>query len=158
MLKNYLKIAFRNLAKRKLFTSINILGLSIAIACSLLLFLTAFKELSYDRFHENGSKIYRTFLETQSPEGTKITTVMCVPFLPAWKEKVPGIEYGTRWSGTGTSMAYGEKTISAGIRFADTDFFKMFSFPPQLLAFLSSSTTSLPTPLSPPPSLLPPNH
>ncbi|MEM9823864.1 MAG: ABC transporter permease, partial [Bacteroidota bacterium] len=129
MLKNYLKIAFRNLAKRKLFTSINILGLSIAIACSLLLFLTAFKELSYDRFHENGSKIYRTFLETQSPEGTKITTVMCVPFLPALKEKVPGIEYGTRWSGTGTSMAYGEKTISAGIRFADTDFFKMFSFP-----------------------------
>ena len=96
MFKNYFKIALRNLKKRKLFAGINILGLSIAIGCSVLLFLTAFRELSYDRFHENGDNIYRTFTQTQSPDGTEISTVMCVPFLPSLKEKVPGIKYGTR--------------------------------------------------------------
>ncbi|MEM8907082.1 MAG: ABC transporter permease [Bacteroidota bacterium] len=129
MFKNYLKIAFRNLRKRKLFTGINILGLSVAIACSLLLFLTAFRELSFDRFHQNGASIYRTYLQGQSPEGPHISTTMAVPLLPTLLSKIPDIELGTRWAGSGASVANKDRYIDVSIRFVDEDFLKMFDFP-----------------------------
>lgn len=59
MLKNYIKIALRNLAKRKAYAFINILGLAVGIACCLLISVYVLDELSYDRFHENGERIYR---------------------------------------------------------------------------------------------------
>jgi len=59
MLKNYLKIAFVNLRKHKAFSFINILGLAIGIACSILITAYVFHELSYDKFHKNADRIYR---------------------------------------------------------------------------------------------------
>ena len=59
MLKNYIKIAFRNLIKRKAFSLINISGLAIGMACCLLITVFVQDELSYDRFHEKADRIYR---------------------------------------------------------------------------------------------------
>lgn len=59
MLKNYLKIAFRSLCKNELHTVINILGLSVGIAVSILIFIFVAHEVSFDRFHQNGERIYR---------------------------------------------------------------------------------------------------
>lgn len=59
MLKNYLKIAFRNLIKQKGYTIINILGLAIGISCFMLIFLFVADELSYDSFHSKSDRIYR---------------------------------------------------------------------------------------------------
>ena len=59
MLKNYLKIAFRNLIRHKTFSLINISGLAIGMACCLLITIFVQDELSYDRFHENANRIYR---------------------------------------------------------------------------------------------------
>ena len=61
MLKNYIKIAFRNLTKNKVYSSINVFGLSIGVACCLLILLYLTNEFSYDRFHENSDRIYRTW-------------------------------------------------------------------------------------------------
>jgi putative ABC transport system permease protein len=58
MFKNYLKIAFRNLKRQKGFSFINITGLSIGMACSILIFMYVFYEFSYDRFYENSENIY----------------------------------------------------------------------------------------------------
>ena len=59
MIKNYLKIAWRNLLKNKKFTIINLLGLSLGISVTLLLGTFVFFENTFDNFHENGSNIYR---------------------------------------------------------------------------------------------------
>src|SRR6476646_8347904 len=59
MLFNYLKIAFRNLARHKAFSFINIAGLGIGMACSIFILLWVRDELSYDQFHEKGDRLYR---------------------------------------------------------------------------------------------------
>ena len=59
MFKNYLKIAVRNLLRHKTYSLVNILGLSIGIACTLLIMLWVFDELNYDSFHKKGKNIYR---------------------------------------------------------------------------------------------------
>ena len=56
MLKNYFKIAFRNLFRNKVYSLINILGLCIGLACSILILLYVKDEVSYDRFHSNLAK------------------------------------------------------------------------------------------------------
>jgi hypothetical protein len=59
MLKNYFKIAWRNLFRNKGFSITNILGLTIGIACTLLIFLWVKDELAYDKFHTNYNNIYQ---------------------------------------------------------------------------------------------------
>ena len=59
MLKNYLKIAWRNLKKNKIFSFINIFGLSIGLTCCMLISLYIYNELSYDTYHRNGDRVYQ---------------------------------------------------------------------------------------------------
>ena len=59
MIKNYFKIAWRNLVRHKAYSVINIAGLAVGIAASLLIFIVVKYELSYDRFQENYDRIYR---------------------------------------------------------------------------------------------------
>jgi putative ABC transport system permease protein len=63
MLKNYLKIAWRNLSKNKSYTFINILGLSSGIACAILIFTLIGYQLSFDHFHNNPDRVYRVVTE-----------------------------------------------------------------------------------------------
>jgi len=72
MIKNYLKIAWRNLMKNKVFSFINIFGLTIGLASFLLISLYIFDELTFDRFHKNADNIYRVMEKNTTPEG-KVT-------------------------------------------------------------------------------------
>ena len=128
MLTNYLKIAFRNLWKRKLFSGINLLGLGIAIAASLLLFLTTLHEFSYDRFHENADQIYRVYLEENLSTGVDRQSNMQVPLMPAILETFPEMEYASRWKNSGGIVQFGDNVTGASFRYADEGFFQMFSF------------------------------
>ncbi len=69
MIKNYFKIAWRNLMKNKVFSFINIFGLTIGLTSFILIALYIFDELSFDRFHKNASNIYRVVEDKTSPEG-----------------------------------------------------------------------------------------
>lgn len=129
MLTNYLKIAFRNLWKRKLFTGINLLGLGMAIAASLLLFLTTLNEFSYDRFHENADQIYRVYLEENLSTGVDRQSNMQMPLQPAVLETFPEVKYASRWKGSGAVVQFGDNISRESIRYTDQDFFQMFSFP-----------------------------
>ena len=65
MLQNYLKIAFRNLVRNKVYSFINILGLSLGMAVAMLIFLFVSHEVSFDKFHVNGDRIYHVNSEVK---------------------------------------------------------------------------------------------
>ena len=97
MLKNYLKIAFRNLWKNRGFSFINVFGLATGIACSLLILLFVKDELSYDRFHKDSDLVYRIVKDFVNDDGSKIPDATTPAALsPAMQKEIPGIAAITR--------------------------------------------------------------
>lgn len=129
MLRNYIKIAFRNLWKDKTFTLLNIVGLSTAFAVAVLLGMYAFFELSYDSFHKNRASLYQIYYTEQTPEGIEANEPQSVPFTPALKEEVPGVRQIARYNGKGVLVIFGDKELRMNAAYVDPDFFSMFSFP-----------------------------
>ncbi len=126
MLRNHIKIAFRNLWKNRLFTSINLLGMSIGMACVVVLVLFVQKCLTFDEFHENSDRIY--YIQTKSNDQKSNHTVY--PILDQLLKDYPEIETGTHiqnwyrpW------IHYGTKDVQESTVFVDSTFFQVFSFP-----------------------------
>ena len=69
MFKNYLTVAIRNLSRHKAYTSINVIGLAIGLACSTLILLYLQHEFSYDRHHNKADRIYKVFMSERLPSG-----------------------------------------------------------------------------------------
>jgi ABC-type antimicrobial peptide transport system permease subunit len=129
MFKNYLTIAWRNLKKHKAYTAINLVGLVVAFSSSILVFLAAYFDLSYDSFHMNGKNIYRTLNQVQTTDGTRYGNAMAYPLAPALKNEFSEVKYAARLKyGSGT-LRYNGKEYNKSIRTTDPDFLKMFSFP-----------------------------
>ncbi|WP_273568237.1 ABC transporter permease [Maribacter halichondriae] len=129
MLKNYLKIGWRNLMKDKTFTLLNVIGLSVAFGVAILLSMSAFFEMSYDNFHENGDRIYQVYSTQQTAKGPEAGTTKPAPFAAALQTEVPGVEKITRFLEQEALTTYGEKEINLDAVWVDSDFFDMFSFP-----------------------------
>ena len=129
MLQNYLKIAVRNLKKHRFFNTINILGLSLAIAISVLLFSTALREFSYDQFHVNKEELYQLYFKTNRLEGVEFDTPMACPVVPALKEALPEIKASCRWANGVAEIEINDKKHRYNLRYVDEEFFSMFSFP-----------------------------
>lgn len=130
MLKNYLKITFRNLTKKSVYSFINILGLAIGLSCSLLIMLWVNDELNYDGFHQNKHKLYQ--LEGNSKgDGGEIFTqrAMPLPLVEELKANERDIEYiaATDWGGNHLLVAGERRFLKEGL-YAGEDFLKMFSF------------------------------
>jgi len=127
MVKNYIKIAIRNLVRQKLYSLINITGLSIGIACFLLISLWVFDELSYDHFHKNKDRIYR--VNTMSNEMGLVTSSSW-RLGPALMEVYPEIESFTRlWPWGRSLVIYKDKSFDeSSFYLADPAFFTIFSF------------------------------
>lgn len=93
MIKNYFKIAWRNLWKNKIFSSINIFGLSAGLACCILIFLFIQHELSYDKFNKQANKIYRLTSVMPAADGsTSELAVTPAPWAPLMKKDFPEIQ------------------------------------------------------------------
>ncbi|WP_194852241.1 ABC transporter permease [Nonlabens antarcticus] len=129
MIRNYLKLAFRNLWKERTFTALNVVGLTAAFSVAFLLCTYALFELSYDKFHENNSSIYQVYTNSETPQGMESSISNPVPFADALRAEVPGIENITRIMTGGSSIILDDKSFSISATWADRDFFKMFSFP-----------------------------
>ena len=129
MFKNYLKTALRNLRKNKGFSFLNLMGLSLGMACAVLILLWVFDELQYNKFHKNYKHLYQV-MENQSYDG-KTYTFSAMPglFAPAIKQELPEIKYASRsdW-GTQALFSLGDKSIYERGLYVDPDFLKMFSF------------------------------
>ena len=98
MLQNYIKIAFRNLLKNKVFSIINITGLALGIACCLTLSLFIADELNYDKHHLNGENLYRIVTTFESDKGLGIDKLGTAspPIAMAMKNEIPEIEEAAR--------------------------------------------------------------
>jgi putative ABC transport system permease protein len=130
MLRNYFTIAIRNLLRKKVFSTINILGLAIAMAFSLLIFLWVADEVNYDQFHANGNRVYRV-LQTQVHEESVVCSDITTALLAqALKAEMPEVELSTMMTSPDqwTFKVKDEITREQG-SYASEDFFLMFSFP-----------------------------
>ena len=130
MFKNYLHIALRNLWKHKPFSAINLIGLALGIACSLLIFLWVQDERNVDAFHRNSDRLY--YVYERNYIGSKLQTWYWTqgPLWEELKKDIPEVEGATAisWSGTNT-FTVGEKVLKENGYSAGADFFRMFSHP-----------------------------
>jgi putative ABC transport system permease protein len=131
MIKNFFRIAFRNISKNKGVTFINIAGLAVGLTASLLILLWIQNELSYDKFNLNGENIYRVE-EDQFYSGERYhVTVTPHPSGPVWEEKIPEIKEQTRVNRLSRLLfRVGEKAFfETRIVGADSGMFRMFTIP-----------------------------
>ncbi|MBL7930876.1 MAG: ABC transporter permease [Bacteroidia bacterium] len=128
MWKNYFKTTIRNLTRNKLLAFINIFGLSVAFACSILLYLNARRELSFDSFFKDKERVYEIYHYARTTAGDRITTNMAFPVVPTIQKEVGGVEQATRYMQGGSLVELDNKKLSAQISLVDEDFFKVFSF------------------------------
>jgi putative ABC transport system permease protein len=129
MLKNYFKIAIRNLYRNKGFSFINILGLAIGMASAILILLWIYHEVSYDQFHEKKDRIYEAW--NRDIMNDKINCWNTTPKIlaSALQKDNPEIERVVRVNWNSRYLfAAGEKKIPASGNFVDSGFLQMFSF------------------------------
>ncbi len=146
MFKNYLKIAFRNLAKHKVYSAINILGLTAGLACFILVGLYVSYESSFDKYHENIDDLYRLVTTGGRDDNYDGIAKITAPWGEAAFAEIPEVKNMSRFVFHGTSlMRYEDNRFFEGSGFfADSSALEMFSFP----LILGNPKTALTTPNS----------
>ncbi len=126
MFKNYFKTAFRNLMRHKLFSGLNIFGLSTGMACSILIFLWVQDELSFDKFNHNADHIFRVI-----DKGADEEYAVAPPSLAyALKTQIPAIQNATRVTSVQKMITVGAKKFDEkNIFYADSNFLQIFNYP-----------------------------
>jgi putative ABC transport system permease protein len=130
MFKNLIKVAFRNIWKKKLFSLINIVGLSVGIACFFLIIINVRHESSYDKFQKDGDRIYRVALERIYPEKVIFYAIIPYSIGDAMAKDFPEVEKMTRVLDNRAPVVLGYKDKSyeeENIFFVEPNFFEMFS-------------------------------
>ncbi len=134
MLKNYLTVACRHLFKNRLFTFLNLLGLSTGLASALLICLWVYDEWHMDRFHEKGDRLFQV-MEHTPHEGGINTTAETAPLLAeALVQNMPEV---VEYAAVSTPVSWfpkmaiwvGDHPVKAGAVFASKDYFNIFSYP-----------------------------
>src|SRR5947209_5907045 len=130
MLQNYLKTAFRNLWKNKVYGFLNILGLSIGIACTALIFLWVEDEMTYNHFFPKRADIY-IVKNNQTYDGTTYTfDATPGPLAQGIKNELPGVAAASRCTwGEKVLFSLDDKGIYEPGNYVDSSFLTMFSLP-----------------------------
>jgi putative ABC transport system permease protein len=131
MLKNYVKIAVRALRRHPGFTFINVFGLAVGVACSLLIVLFVRHELSYDTFHAKGDRIFRPSLHLELNGVPFHEASIQFPAAEALQREYPEIEAAVRlYIGNPPLLGYEDRQYTEErFFFADSTFFEVFDFP-----------------------------
>ena len=129
MIKNYIKIALRNLTRHKGYSLINIAGLAIGMACCILILLWVQDELSFDRFHKKRDNIYRVIQDINFTDHSTTWAITQGPLGPSLHEDFPEIVNFTRITGRRFRLTYGDHSYDEVLGMADDSIFEMFTFP-----------------------------
>jgi len=130
MFKNLLKISFRNILKDRIYSLINLIGLTVGITCSLFLILFVTDELSYDRFHEKKEDVYRVVTKITEVDNQFTWAVAQIPFAPTVRKDYPEVASYTRITGAGRLMfKKGENNLyEEDLMYADSSTFELLTF------------------------------
>ena len=129
MFSNYFKIAWRNLFRNKGFSLTNLLGLTIGITCTILIFLWVQDELTYDKFHANYDSIYKIKANRDFNNQVFTDDNMVLPLAKTLKEKLPQIKTAVVTTHGGSHvLAYGDAKLKKGGYTVSDHFFDMFSW------------------------------
>ena len=129
MIKNYFKIAFRNLWRHKVFSFINIMGLTVGMTACFLIFLYVKFELSYDSFHTKADRIYRVVSDIKTPTEVLHASGPAWAVAPNAKDEFPEVESFVRVSNNSLLLRKGDiKFQEENSLFADSAFFQVFDF------------------------------
>lgn len=130
MFRNYLTVTLRNLKKNKWFSLINIIGLTIGITASLVIYLYVDQELRFDDFHENSDRIYRITRSSENAGGMEYESSIPYPLIQALHQDFNDFESATQVHMDDEPLAIvnGNKFVLDQVVFADSNFFDVFSF------------------------------
>lgn len=130
MFRNYLLTTIRSVRRQGLFTFINISSLSIGLGCAALIYLYVNDELSFDRFHTDGDRIFRVVRYMYEPDGSVASTdpALPMPLGPAIKNDFPEVENYTRMIEEPFYVRKGDKSYEERILIADPSLTEVFSF------------------------------
>ena len=132
MIKNYLTVAIRNIARNKTFSAINILGLAIGMVCCILILLYVQDELSYDQHHEHAHRIYRVAEEAHIAGQTRRIAITSFPMGPALVQDYPAVVDAVRFykNDEKTPVANQQNQFyEKGVLFTESNVFQIFDFP-----------------------------
>ncbi|MBC7848925.1 MAG: ABC transporter permease, partial [Chitinophagaceae bacterium] len=131
MFANYFKTAFRNLSRNSVYSIINVAGLSIGLACVMLIILFTKDELSFDKFHDKGEQLYRIVIENRKPDGSVENTFGNVGHLqgPRFSTALPEFAAYLRFRNDYKDVKRGTDVKGQEIFLADSNFFSFFTFP-----------------------------
>ncbi len=131
MIKNYFKIAWRNLWRNKTFTALNLCALTISLSACLIIYFWISYELSYDRSGANADRVFRVALKLEiEKQPVKEFAVTAPPLMPALVKDFPEIENAVRFTNGNPLIGYGQQNFFTDRFFyADTTFFEVFGYP-----------------------------
>ncbi len=132
MLRNYLKIAYRNFVRNKTYSLVNVLGLALSMFCAMLVILWINDELSYESFWPNSERLYRLVQAPEFNDGTVFRAASNpAPMPELLKEQLPGIVEYTRFRPLESEalIQYDEARFYEAVTYVDSTFFQVFQLP-----------------------------
>jgi putative ABC transport system permease protein len=130
MLRNYLLIAFRTMARHPGYTALNVVGLALGLACAFFILHFVQDERSYDRFHPHADRTYRLVADQYTASDTSYAAITSAPMAPAVAAEFPEVEAFTRLFPVQPLVARGDLwRYEERVFFADSTFFEVFHFP-----------------------------
>ncbi|WP_436514935.1 ABC transporter permease [Ekhidna sp. To15] len=127
--RNYIKIAFRTLLKRKSTSFINIFGLSIGVAAFTFIFLYTYQIFTFDAHHLNKDRTFLAYKERITPDGTQATYDTWMPLKDRLKEDYTQVEHSARYYTTDASIKKNNRYLEEPIVYTDPELFDIFTFP-----------------------------
>ena len=140
MIRNYLKIAYRNFVRNKVYSTINVLGLALSMFCAMLVILWINDELNYESFWPNSERIYRLAQAPKFNDGTVFRVAASpAPMPELLKEQLPGIAEYTRFRPIPDKVLiqYDDARFYEDVTYVDSTFFNVFQLP-----FLAGNPTN----------------
>jgi len=129
MFRNYLKIALRGFKRHKGHSLLNVAGLAVGMACSILILLWVRDETGYDRFHANADHIYRVLQEVKFSDHEATWAISQGPLGPGLEKDFPEIARSVRLKGRWSQVRHGDVWVTETFWLADPSIFEVFSFP-----------------------------
>lgn len=130
MFKNYIKTAYRNLYKTKVFSLINFIGLTVGLTCFLLIMLYVKFEFSFDRYHKNADSIYRIIVDTHEfYRGKDQVSITQAPLAEALKEELPEVVNAAKMKVRDVFIHHNEQLFPETVIYADPEILELFTFP-----------------------------